>query len=438
MNNFLKRTLSLIMAVALFFTAIPLQTIVSAVNFTTGTEVYTKIGDNYTSASGYQYKDKRNYKYLIYTSKTGRSSATRTASAHGKLGIQLSGEFHQAICIEAGVAFNGSSVKNYIGKSESQANYLSWLDDDDLKNIKLALLCGFHDNKSQTTSPVSGSNMDDFAFATQMIVWEYQQKLRTGYGVNDLKTNSVKTPAKVFQEQLFDDNNKATPAYECYKYILNAMANYGKIPSFCRTTSKDAVTFDLKYNSAKKRYEHVFTDSKDSGMEVSAFVLPSGLSLTKSGNKYTFYTTTANKTFSVRYNQNGKNRKPSNAQSFVVWTDNTNSSSRTQTLASGVADPVKMYVNFKSATATGTAKISKTWVHNGNATADYDDIYFTVKNKSTNAAIKGTGSAGSYTYSSSGTVSNFKLNSSNTFTIAKLPAGTYTVTEHTVSGYYGH
>ena len=422
------------MAVALFFTAIPLQTIVSAVNFTTGTEVYTKIGDNYTSASGYQYKDKRNYKYLIYTSKTGRSSATRTASAHCKLGIQLSGEFHQAICIEAGVAFNGSSVKNYIGKSESQANYLSWLDDD-LKNIKLALLCGFHDNKSQTTSPVSGSNMDDFAFATQMIVWEYQQKLRTGYGVNDLKTNSVKTPAKVFQEQLFDDNNKATPAYECYKYILNAMANYGKIPSFCRTTSKDAVTFDLKYNSAKKRYEHVFTDSKDSGMEVSAFVLPSGLSLTKSGNKYTFYTTTANKTFSVRYNQNGKNRKPSNAQSFVVWTDNTNSSSRTQTLASGVADPVKMYVNFKSATATGTAKISKTWVHNGNATADYDDIYFTVKNKSTNAAIKGTGSAGSYTYSSSGTVSNFKLNSSNTFTIAKLPAGTYTVTEHTVSGY---
>ena len=32
------------MVVALFFTAIPLQTIVSAVNFTTGTEVYTIIG----------------------------------------------------------------------------------------------------------------------------------------------------------------------------------------------------------------------------------------------------------------------------------------------------------------------------------------------------------------------------------------------------------
>lgn len=202
MNNFFKRTLSLIMAVALFFTAVPLQTIVSAVNFTTGTEVYTKIGDNYTSASHYQFKDKRNYKYLIYTSKTGRSSATRTASTHGKLGIQLNNEFHQAICIEAGVDLRVSGAKDYIGKSESQANYLSWLNPSDLNNIKLALLCGFHDNKSQTTSPVSGSNMDDFAFATQMIVWEYQQKLRTGYGVNDLKANAIGTPADIFYEQL--------------------------------------------------------------------------------------------------------------------------------------------------------------------------------------------------------------------------------------------
>lgn len=44
MNNFLKRTLSLIMTVALFFTAVTLQTIVSAVDFTLGTKGYTVIG----------------------------------------------------------------------------------------------------------------------------------------------------------------------------------------------------------------------------------------------------------------------------------------------------------------------------------------------------------------------------------------------------------
>ena len=44
--------------------------------------------------------------------------------------------------------------------------------------------------------------------------------------------------------------------------------------------------------------------------------------------------------------------------------------------------------------------------------------------------MKATGKAGSYTYSASGSVSQFKLNSSNTFLVKSLPAGTYTVTEH--------
>lgn len=90
---------------------------------------------------------------------------------------------------------------------------------------------------------------------------------------------------------------------------------------------------------------------------------------------------------------------------------------------------------FKNTRDTGSAQITKVWVHNGDATADYDDIYFTVKNKSTNAVIKGVGGAGTYTFSASGSVLQFKLNSDNTFTLAGLPTGTYTVTEHTVSGY---
>lgn len=90
---------------------------------------------------------------------------------------------------------------------------------------------------------------------------------------------------------------------------------------------------------------------------------------------------------------------------------------------------------FKNTRDTGSAQITKIWVHNGDATADYDDIYFTVKNKSTNAVIKGIGKAGNYTFSESGSVLQFKLNSDNTFTLAGLPTGTYTVTEHTVSGY---
>ena len=79
----------------------------------------------------------------------------------------------------------------------------------------------------------------------------------------------------------------------------------------------------------------------------------------------------------------------------------------------------------------GTAQIKKVWEHNkdnSSTKADNSDIYFTIKNSS-GSAVKATGKAGSYTYSASGSVTKFKLNSSNTFLVKSLPAGTYTVYE---------
>ncbi len=102
-------------------------------------------------------------------------------------------------------------------------------------------------------------------------------------------------------------------------------------------------------------------------------------------------------------------------------------------MADGIDDPVQFYANFKTSDL-GTAQIKKVWQHNGDQTASNKDIYFTIKN-SAGAAVKGTGSAGSYTYSASGSVSQFKLNSSNTFLVKSLPTGTYTVTEHGSTDY---
>ena len=79
----------------------------------------------------------------------------------------------------------------------------------------------------------------------------------------------------------------------------------------------------------------------------------------------------------------------------------------------------------------GTAQIKKVWEHKHDSSstqASNSDIYFTIKNSS-GLAVKATGKAGSYTYSASGSVTKFKLNSSNTFLVKSLPAGTYTVYE---------
>lgn len=93
-------------------------------------------------------------------------------------------------------------------------------------------------------------------------------------------------------------------------------------------------------------------------------------------------------------------------------------------------DPVTASISLYTDTI-GTAQIKKVWQHNNDTSstkADNSDIYFTIKNSS-GSAVKATGKAGSYTYSASGSVSQFKLNSSNTFLVKSLPAGTYTVYE---------
>ena len=93
-------------------------------------------------------------------------------------------------------------------------------------------------------------------------------------------------------------------------------------------------------------------------------------------------------------------------------------------------DPVTASISLYTDT-TGTAQIKKVWQHNNDSSstrADNSDIYFTIKNSS-GSAVKATGKAGSYTYSASGSVTKFKLNSSNTFLVKSLPAGTYTVYE---------
>ena len=94
-------------------------------------------------------------------------------------------------------------------------------------------------------------------------------------------------------------------------------------------------------------------------------------------------------------------------------------------------DPVTASISLYTDTI-GTAQIKKVWQHNNDTSstkADNSDIYFTIKNSS-GTAVKATGSAGSYTYSASGSVSQFRLNSSNTFLVKSLPAGTYTVSEY--------
>ena len=411
-KNKFKKLTGLFLAAVMTLVALPIQTLAS--DWGVGDNVYAAMLGNYIGSDGKTYADKYNYDYIYYKSDGNVGVATRYASTHAKLGISKNGVTQQAICIEAGVSYSTGS--SYVGKDTSD-RYMQNLPLDISKSLKYALLCGF--NSDVKKSPVASTNLDDFSFATQIISWEIQQGLRTGYGKSDLAVNSKipNTPKTAYYDQL-----KGRPAEKCYEYILNKMKAYSIIPSFTYTKKSEAPTHTLKYNSSTKKYSITLPDNNKSNMPASAFNIP-GVTVTKSGYDYTFSTTSKiSGTKACTYKANRTTGKQ-----LVVW----KSSGDSQTMADGIDDPVQFYANFKTE-STGTAQIKKVWQHNNDNSstkADNSDIYFTVKNSS-GVAVKATGSAGSYTYSASGSVTKFKLNSSNTFLVKSLPAGTYTVYEY--------
>lgn len=412
MKNKFKKLTSLLLASIMMLVALPIQTL--AAEWGKGDTVYAAMIGDFVGSDGKPYADKYNYDYIYYKSDGSIGKATRYASTHAKLGVSKNGIIQPAICIEAGVAYNTGS--SYVGEGNNNT-YLRNLPRDIQQMLKYVLLCGF--NSDTKSSPVANTNLDDFWFATQAVSWEIQQGLRTGYGKSDLAVNSIipNTPKIAYYDQL-----KGRPAEKCYEYILGKMKSYSLIPSFTDVSKSKAPTHVLKYDSSTKKYSRTIVDTNNSGMPASAFNI-SGVTVTKSGNKYTFSTTTKiSGTKACTYKANR-----TSGDQLVIW----KSGNGSQTMAAGIDDPVQFYANFKTE-STGTAQIKKVWEHNHDASstkADNSDIYFTIKNSS-GTTIKATGKAGSYTYSTSGSVTKFKLNSSNTFLVKSLPAGTYTVTEH--------
>lgn len=416
MKNKFKKLTSLLLASIMMLVALPIQTL--AAEWGKGDTVYAAMIGDFVGSDGKTYADKYNYDYIYYKSDGSIGKATRYASTHAKLGVSKNGIIQPAICIEAGVAYNTGS--SYVGEGNNNT-YLRNLPRDIQQMLKYVLLCGF--NSDTKSSPVANTNLDDFWFATQAVSWEIQQDLRTGYGKSDLAVNSIipNTPKTAYYDQL-----KGRPAEKCYEYILGKMKSYSLIPSFTRDTKSNAQTHVLRYNSTTKKYSVTLTDNNNSGMPASAFNI-SGVTVTKSGNKYTFSTTTKiSGTKACTYKANR-----TSGDQLVIW----KSGNGSQTMASGIDDPVQFYANFKTSDL-GTAQIKKVWEHKHDSSstqASNSDIYFTIKNSS-GTTIKATGKAGSYTYSTSGSVTKFKLNSSNTFLVKSLPAGTYTVYEYGTDG----
>ena len=297
------------------------------------------LGDYYKGSDGQHYNAPAPYTYLVYQSDGSmdvRTSSGGNPYKHYML-TTSDGSSHQVYCVESGIPYN-TSDNSYTSESGKNSHYLELLPSTARKGITLTTIYGW---KPGAALPVSGINEDDYKIATQIILWEYQQQLRT-----DPYSRHGNGHAKADQ---YFSVIAGRPAEKAYNWILSQVASHSTVPSFTSASKDKAPVLELKWDVEKKVYTLTVTDTNNLKIDLEK-LSGSGVSVTRSGNKYTF---TSKKMIMDPVSFAFRKNIPV-AEDMLIW-----GIPGYQTMMTGASDPVFFYLNIKTETY-GTAKIVKT------------------------------------------------------------------------------
>ena len=330
-----RRILSAALCLLMMITALPM----SAFAWTSeeGKSCTSSFGDYYVGSDGEYYRSKATYSFIVYDSKGNITvQSINAGNAKRKYLMTDNSGTHQVYCVESGVDFNTGN--SYVSKSGKNSSYFQNLPTDAQFGIMMALMYGWHEGKS---SPVAGTNADDYAFATQTIIWEYQQQLRT--------SPSNRQSANGIDGDTYYYSLKGRPAEKCYNWILSQMSKHYTIPSFAARSQSNADTYTLKYNPDTKKYSLTLEDTNNTLSDIKFSA--SGISVTRSGNKYTF---TSDKMITSPVTVSAQKNVNLDCEEMLIW-----GCVGKQTMVSGASDPVYFYLKIDTETY-GTGQIKKT------------------------------------------------------------------------------
>ena len=330
-----KRLLAFLLCAVCVLGLIPTQ----AFAFSPGQKASSWLGDQYVGSDGQHYYSPASYTYLVYNSDGTmdvRTSSGGNAYRHYML-TASDGSSQQVYCVESGIAYN-TSDNTYTSESGTNSNYLNLLPAEARRGITLTAIYGW---KPGASLPVSGINEDDYKMATQIILWEYQQQLRSDpYS----RHGNGQAPADQFYNII-----AGRPAEKAYNWILSQVASHSTVPSFTSTKKSEAPELELKWDTVKKVYTLTVTDTNNLKINLET-LKGSGVSVTRNGNKYTF--TSKNMIMNPVAFEFRKDIPVAN--DMLIW-----GRPGYQTMMTGASDPVSFFVKIKTETY-GTAKIVKT------------------------------------------------------------------------------
>lgn len=330
-----KRIAAAILCAVMCIAALPF----SAFAFTAeeGKTVNAYYGAKYIGSDGEKYHSPATYQYITYDSGGNVSLHSKKAGgARSKLMIKDSSGARQVLCIESGVDYNANGT--YTSESGKNNSYFQNLPAAVQYGLMLTSVYGWHPGK---TAPVSGTNEDDFAIATQVILWEYQQQLRTS--PTTLSANSYGIPADTYYKGI-----QGRPAEKCYDWLLSQMQSHATVPSFASHRSGSAEVYTLKYNQTADNYSLTLTDTNNTLSDIKFSI--SGITVSRSGNQYTF---TSKKMIESAVGITAQKSIPNIDGNILIW-----GYPGKQTMMSGAEDPVVFYLKVKTET-TGIGHIVK-------------------------------------------------------------------------------
>ena len=177
MKHFLKnkgkRITALVLTAVMCLAAFPM----SAFAWTSeeGKACTSYFGEKYVGFDGEYYYSKSTTTSLFYNEDGSTyTHSYASGNAKSKYYMKDSSGTHQVYCIESGVDFRTGD--DYSSANGKNSRYFQNLPSTAQLGIMVTLLYGWHEGMS---SPVPDTNVVDYAFATQTLLWEYQQQLRT-------------------------------------------------------------------------------------------------------------------------------------------------------------------------------------------------------------------------------------------------------------------
>ena len=325
---------------------------VALANFSPGQTVNTREGGPYTSVTGHQY-GMQSFSFMRYYSDGTKKIINSTQPAgYTDKKFYVGDTF--AYCIESGQPFNGG---NYVSSDAGRSNYIELLDmhvPGAVDGIKFAMLYGYNPSASLPSTSQVGCNFnsDDFAYATQIIVWEYQSGIRT----SATKIQNLSYGGRTIYADNYVKWINGYPAKNCYNWILKQMEKHITRPSFAGSTSSAAPVQTMKFNAQTGKYTVTLTDSNNTGYDLK-FPATSGITVSRKGNQYTFSTS---QTITNPVTLTMQKNIPRDTGTFLIW-----SNGKDQTLATGVEDPVKFFVKLKTEPMGEVKVVKQTTDHTG-------------------------------------------------------------------------